>query len=85
MIDMENKFKTIQKTIFISYPNRERETIYLVDDEDIPAFLEYERAIGNGSVQVLCKNVLVFDPEEFLSTLNPSCGTYPVDFNPNNN
>jgi hypothetical protein len=35
---MEKKFEPAQKTIFISYPNRERETIYLVDDKDIPAF-----------------------------------------------
>lgn len=82
---MENKFKSVQKTIFISYPNREGEPIYLVDDKDIPAFLEYERAIGDGSVQFLCKNVLIFDSEEFLSTLNPSCGTCPFGFNPDNN
>ena len=85
---MEKKFKPAQpaqKTIFISYPNRERETIYLVDDKDIPAFLEYERTIGNGSVQILCKNVLVFDPEGFLPTLSSSDNVYPIDFNPNNN
>lgn len=82
---MEKKFKPIQKTIFISYPNREREIIYLVDDKDIPAFLEYERTIGNGSVQVLCKNVLVFDPEGFFSTLSSSGNACPIDFNPNNN
>lgn len=78
-------FKPEQKTIFVSRPNQQAETIYLVEDKDIPAYLEYERALGNGVVQVLCKNVLVFDPEEFLSTLNPSCGTCPIDFNPNNN
>ena len=78
-------FKPEQKTIFVSRPNQQAETIYLVEDKDIPDYLEYERSLGNGTVQVLCKNVLVFDPEGFLSTLNPSCGTYPVDFNPNNN
>jgi hypothetical protein len=50
-------FKPEQKTIFVSRPNQQAETIYLVEDKDIPAYLEYERALGNGVVQVLCKNV----------------------------
>lgn len=79
---MKKNFKPAQKTIFISCPNRERETIYLVDDKDIPAFLEYERTIHNSAVQVLCKNVLVFDPEDFLATLSSSDNVYPIDFNP---
>lgn len=62
-------FKPEQKTIFVSRPNQQAETIYLVEDKDIPAYFEYERALGNGSVQVLCKNVLVFDPDEFFASL----------------
>lgn len=69
MIDM---FKPEQKTIFISRPNLQAETIYLVEDKDIPAYLEYERALGNGSVQILCRNVLVFDPDEFFTALESS-------------
>lgn len=63
-------FKPVQKTIFVSRPNQQAETIYLVEDKDIPAYLEYERSLGNGSVQVLCKNVIVFDPDTFFSELN---------------
>ena len=74
-------FKPEQKTIFISRPNQQTETIYLVKDKDIPAYLEYERTLGNGSVQVLCKNVLVFDPDAFFTELNST--KYPK--NPINN
>lgn len=74
-------FKPEQKTIFVSRPNQQAETIYLVEDKDIPAYLEYERALGNGVVQVLCKNVLVFNPEDFFAALESS--RYPN--NPINN
>lgn len=74
-------FKPAQKTIFVSRPNQQAETIYLVEDKDIPAYLEYERSLGNGSVQVLCKNVIVFDPDTFFSELNST--KYPK--NPINN
>lgn len=74
-------FKPAQKTIFVSRPNQQTETIYLVEDKDIPAYLEYERSLGNGSVQVLCKNVIVFDPDAFFSELNST--KYPK--NPINN
>lgn len=74
-------FKPEQKTIFISRPNQQAETIYLVEDKDISDYLEYERSLGNGTVQVLCKNVLVFNPEEFFVALESS--KYPK--NPINN
>lgn len=74
-------FKPEQKTIFVSRPNQQAETIYLVEDKDISDYLEYERALGNGSVQVLCKNVIVFDPEAFFSELESR--KYPI--NPINN
>lgn len=70
-------FKPVQKTIFISRPNAQTETIYLVEDRDIPAYLEYERSLGYGSIQVLCKNVLVFDPDAFFAELNST--KYPND------
>ena len=62
-------FKPEQKTIFISRSNQQAETIYLVEDKDISDYLEYERSLGNGTVQVLCKNVLVFNPEDFFAAL----------------
>lgn len=78
LIDM---FKPEQKTIFVSRPNQQAEAIYLVEDKDIPVYLEYERTLGNGSVQVLCKSVLVFDPDAFFTELNST--KYPK--NPINN
>lgn len=74
-------FKPVQKTIFVSRPNQQAETIYLVEDKDIPAYLEYERSLGNGSVQVLCKSVLVFDPDEFSTVLE----SFQYPKNPINN
>ncbi len=74
-------FKPEQKTIFISRPSGQAETIYLVEDKDISDYLEYERSLGNGIVQVLCKNVLVFNPEDFFAALESS--RYPK--NPINN
>lgn len=65
-------FKPEQKTIFVSRPNQQAETIYLVEDKDISDYLEYERSLGNGTVQVLCKNVLVFNPEDFFAALESS-------------
>ena len=78
LIDM---FKPEQKTIFVSRPNQQAETIYLVEDKDIPAYLEYERALGSGVVQVLCKSVLVFDPDEFSTALE----SFKYPKNPINN
>ena len=63
-------FKPEQKTIFVSRPNQQAETIYLVEDKDISDYLEYERSLGNGTVQVLCKNVLVLIQKISLLRLN---------------
>lgn len=61
-----------QKTLFISQPNSDLETIYLVDDADVISFLKYHRRISHGSFQLLLKNVIVFESEKFFSVLDHS-------------
>lgn len=80
LIDM---FIPEQKTLFISQPNSDLETIYLVDDADIISFLKYHRRIFHGSPQFLLKNVIVFEPEKFFSVLNHSDDEHSVDLDNN--
>lgn len=72
-----------QKTLFISQPDSNLETIYLVDDADVVSFLKYQRRLFNGSFHISMKNVIVFEPEKFSSVLDHFDDEHPVDLDNN--
>lgn len=72
-----------QKTLFISQPDSDLETIYLVDDADVISFLKYQRRISHGSSRLFLKNVIVFESEKFFSALNHSDDEHFVDLDNN--